>query len=564
MIRPALLMLILIASMAVADDAPPREPGATDPATSNPAASDSGASDSAAADRQDLILFAPQRPVVLQLRITVDRTPFRRLWQERIESAFAEVDADGDGRITPDEAARLAGMIDGSGRGATSDDLKQLATDDSTITLSAMVTHFEKAAPPIVVREEPGVSGTAIFAILDADGDRRLSLAELQGAEQLLRRRDFNDDEVITADELVEDPRARANVDLPSDRGPAGAPAPVLLLGRGAPRNEIATRGELAAALLANYDRDGDRRLTITGPSPEIVLDARTLDDLAADDAGRIGAEDLAAFYQEHVDLELPVTLGSGTVRDREPGTGRSAASFTVHRRITGDLKIEGRGLEIELRRQNRNPARNAEQEFPFADYDSDGNGYLDEAECQKAAIVAGSFAAMDADRDGKVFRQEFKAYLAHKMQAAAARLVMRVTDGGQDLFDLLDGSSDTPDRQLSIREILAAPQLIAAADRNGDGYLAGDEITQRFTIELSRAAAELADRRGIVARTNPVASKRETEDAGPAWFVAMDHNQDGDLSAREFLGPAKVFAQLDANRDGLIDATEASAAPQR
>ena len=83
-------------------------------------------------------------------------------------------------------------------------------------------------------------------------------------------------------------------------------------------------------------------------------------------------------------------------------------------------------------------------------------------------------------------------------------RIVLRVTDGGQDLFDLLDGvTSLAADRQLSIREILAVPQLLAVADRDGDGYLAGDEITQRYSIELVRegGAAGATRRHGASAR---------------------------------------------------------------
>jgi hypothetical protein len=258
------------------------------------------------------------------------------------------------------------------------------------------------------------------------------------------------------------------------------------------------------------------------------------------------------------------VAFGSGLAGARESKPAASGSEFKIRRRLSGDSKIEGRGIEIELRRDNSNPTRNSDRQDVFADYDSDGNGYLDEAECDKAPAIAGSFAEMDADHDGKVFKAEYIAHLARTTAMANARIVLRVTDGGQDLFDLLDGSSDVPDRQLSIREILAAPQLIATADRNGDGYLAGDEITQRFTIELSRAAAELAERRATAARTVPSPAKRESPAAGPDWFMAMDHNQDGDVSQREFLGPAKVFAQLDANRDGLIDAVEASQAPPR
>jgi hypothetical protein len=37
-----------------------------------------------------------------------------------------------------------------------------------------------------------------------------------------------------------------------------------------------------------------------------------------------------------------------------------------------------------------------------------------------------------------------------------------------------------------------------------------------------------------------------------------MDRNGDGDLSRAEFLGPADVFAKLDADADGLVSAEEA------
>jgi hypothetical protein len=39
-----------------------------------------------------------------------------------------------------------------------------------------------------------------------------------------------------------------------------------------------------------------------------------------------------------------------------------------------------------------------------------------------------------------------------------------------------------------------------------------------------------------------------------------MDRNRDGDVSPREFVGPLRVFQQIDTDGDGLLDATEAEA----
>ncbi|HEY1598360.1 MAG TPA: hypothetical protein VGG64_02070 [Pirellulales bacterium] len=513
------------------------------------------ARDEVAADVQDLILFTPLKPLALRLHIAVDKTPFRQAWQERIERAFADIDADGDGRITVEQASKLAGMICGPGREAVAE-LKRLAVDGATLGSAEMVAYFLQAAPPLVVREEPSVNGTAIFAILDSDGDRRLSLAELQAAEQLLRRRDFNDDEAITADELIDDPRAVAKSDVSEGNSIGETPSTVLALG------SDVSRAQIAAALLKHYDRNHDGQLSIAGDDAELLPEPAIVRQLSDADSGRATADELAAAYQQHFDLEVSIPIGAGPAGTRRSNASGKASAFTIHRRLTGDLRIEGRGLEIELRRHNRNPGRSIDDEFPFADYDGDKNGYLDEAECQRASLVAGSLVAMDADKDGKVSPEEFKPYLHTRVQAASTRLVLRVINGGQDLFDLLDSTSDAPDHQLSVREILAAPQLIAVADRNGDNFLAGDEITQRLTLELFRVSAEFADARTAGARLGLGGSKREAHAAGPEWFVAMDRNQDGDLSAREFLGTADAFARLDKNRDGLIDADEAAAAP--
>lgn len=497
-----------------------------------------------------MILFAPQRPLMVRLHVKVDRVPFRRLWQERIDKAFTELDADGDGQLSADDSVKLARQIAGPGSSANETLLGKNAAAAGGCTRVAARAHFQRFAPPLSVREAPSVSGTAIFEILDANRDRRLSVEELRQAEQLLRRRDFNDDQVITADELLDDPRARSQATAdPTAAQPALAA--VLLLGPETPTADVAAR------LLAQYDRDRDGLLAMRGAEAELSYDAAELKQLLLDAQGHARADDVAKFCQQHVDLELFVALGAGATGARGEG---ASGDFDVRKRLSGDLKIEGRGVEIEFRRNNRNPARNS-QTSALAEYDSDGNGYLDEAECQQAAPIAGAFASVDADHNGQIFADELDGYLRQKNQAASTRLVLQVSDLGQDLFDLLDTSSD---RQLSLREILAAPRLIALADRNGDGLLAGQEIVQRIDCEVARASADLPDAARAGARAAPRAERERQEATGPAWFAGMDRNQDGDVSPREFLGPAESFQQLDVNHDGLIDAAEAEKAAER
>jgi hypothetical protein len=42
-----------------------------------------------------------------------------------------------------------------------------------------------------------------------------------------------------------------------------------------------------------------------------------------------------------------------------------------------------------------------------------------------------------------------------------------------------------------------------------------------------------------------------------------MDRNRDGDVSSREFLGPAEVFRRLGTDADGLLTAEEAERAAE-
>jgi len=513
------------------------------------------ADDAVEADRQDLILLAPLRPLVVRLYITIDRQPFRDAWRERISAAFAACAVDQDQRISYGQAVRLAYQLAGKAGG---EKFQQRADDwrQKAIGCDEFVQLLAEIAPALTVRQEPGGGGTAIFGILDVDGDHRLSRDELTKAGELLRLRDFNDDEVITADELVEDPRATARFDVQSGQMTTAAAKAAIVPG------PHVGPAEVAQALLAHYDRDHDGRLATTGPNLELSFDETLARAVPPDAQGFITAEALSAHCLTHFDTELAVPVGAAAAGARGRARSGDIGDFSIHRRMTGDFKVEGRGYEIEIRRHNRNPARNPEELFSFAGADGDNNGYLDENECRALPIFAGLFEVVDTDHDGKVLPEEFKPFVETRLQTAAAQIVLRVNDSGQDLFDLLDGAADVPDRQLSIREILTAPLLLTTIDRNGDGYLAGEEVTQRVTIELYRAAAELAEGRAAVStRQMPTGTKREVTATGPAWFMAMDRNQDGDVSAREFLGSADSFARLDVNRDRLIDAVEAAAA---
>ena len=75
------------------------------------------------------------------------------------------------------------------------------------------------------------------------------------------------------------------------------------------------------------------------------------------------------------------------------------------------------------------------------------------------------------------------------------------------------------------------------------------------------RRGAAVAAAAMLVLGTVGVDSQPARAPVGPLWFQRMDRNQDGDLTWKEFLGPRRVFEELDTDHDGLIDAKEAEKA---
>lgn len=155
-------------------------------------------------------------------------------------------------------------------------------------------------------------------------------------------------------------------------------------------------------------------------------------------------------------------------------------------------------------------------------------------------------------------------------------------------------------------------PWLTAAADRNGDGKVAADELNAWLALQRQIAAGhmlvsiysggglfEVLDRNHdaalsvrelreawrvldaagwtkdgradptsipdqmlvVLSHGYPIKLAKDFE-VSAKWFGHMDRNGDGDVSRREFTGPPTVFQKLDEDRDGLVSPTEALKLP--
>jgi hypothetical protein len=329
-----------------------------------------------------------------------------------------------------------------------------------------------------------------------------------------------------------------------------------------------ASPAEIAAALVARYDRSRDGRLTgETGIRREIALDETTRAALDVNGDALLDVAELAGFVTLEPSVELVFQFGRlsseidlAAAQLARPGdtptdnTDESESKPHVRTRSDGSYKLDLPDAQVDIRRDNRHPTKNRPQEFSFRSFDGDGNRYLDAKEAERV-IGRAPLSLVDADGDQMVTEKEFDAFLTHEGDAAGARLVLALTGEGQNLFDQIDANFDGG---LTPRELRTAAEQLSDRDQNGDGYLDGDELPQQVGLVLARGRLRLPTAADSAAMRRPRAAVRVDEEVGPTWFRKMDRNRDGDLSSREFLGPAELFDRLDANDDGLIDADEA------
>ena len=151
-----------------------------------------------------------------------------------------------------------------------------------------------------------------------------------------------------------------------------------------------------------------------------------------------------------------------------------------------------------------------------------------------------------DGNGDGSIKRSELEECLdglvTARQTADASRLRLTIIEQRQGLQSLVDRNLDG---RLSRRELTQIPNLLASI-ANADGNVSRQNAPPTTTLVLQQASAAASG------------SSQMPFNIGPPWFFHADTNQDGDLSAAEFLGTLDIFRQLDQNADGAIDVQEA------
>jgi Ca2+-binding EF-hand superfamily protein len=542
---PALLLAALFVVQSVPGlsvAAEPKEPVAAKSEEHSPAA--------VSGDIERLILLTPGRPLLIALSIQIDGHPFRQAWRDRFDRLLAD-EAPAGGQPDVAAAERIVAAMSGQYNldppaARLRADLDRMASADRRIDVPALLAYLERTCGPFTaIAGSPTAASAApaLFGLLDQDRDAQLSRSELdQAAEQLLGR-DFDDDQLISPRDLVVDPTLRTD----RSAAPATIADVVVVLGPSMAPESV------AAALVRHFDRNADGRLSIRPVAAELSALPAAVLRLDANDDGQLDADELGGYAALPAELTLPIRFGTGGAPPAAAAGARPAGELRMRRKIDGGYKISLGDAQLDINRNNRNPLETGDGDPQFAALDTDQNEYLDAAECKASPLLAAAFAHMDSDADGKITAGELQVYVQAQNTAAAARVRLQVVDRGQDLFSLVDVNGDG---LLSQRELRSAASLLDTDDRNGDGLLSGSEIPVRWSLELVRGSSRAVDQRPSRPRIRD--RQLTASDAGPLWFRKMDRNRDGDLTEREFLGSAADFRAADADRDGLVDRSEA------
>jgi Ca2+-binding EF-hand superfamily protein len=434
-----------------------------------------------------LILRASSAPIRVRLHVNVEELPFRHHWKNGALELFRKLDRDGDGKLAD---AEITGLPWPAPKG----DLSQ----------EAYLSLVDANSPPVEIVQTPinPRSASGLFLLLDRNGDGALEADELKAAPNLLDLRDFDDDGVLSYDELIPPYKP-------------GEP-------RGAVVIALNAKGEVSSEDVQKYGK-------------------------------RLGEDVVSALPKLAAEVWLP--LGRTRLKIDASGvegvkTQRGSDSASVD---TGDVKIDVNRARTDLNR--------ASSMFPpFQNLDVDKNVYLDATELKSVFgdQTPAIFKLLDADEDGRAGREEYHRYIMLRDQIRKASIFVQSTDLGQEMFAAVDADRDG---RLTRFELTKAVDLLTSM--GSEGRIGGKNFP--VTLELLVGGASSFRTAGAMMRERPRGPPKTSADVqtalAPAWFHEMDRNGDGAVERVEFIGPAEQFKKCDANGDGLIRADEAKIA---
>jgi Ca2+-binding EF-hand superfamily protein len=543
---------------------------------------------------QDILFLGDNRPMRLRLHVRIDGKAFEAQWNAYMSRIFDFCDINSDGALTKEEAAKapsasflqshLSGAIGFFGSDSTIPWTElDVNPTDGKVTLEKLKAYYRRVGfGPMQIQGAPGEGASqaltdALFNALDANHDGKLSMEEIENAAKALARFDFDEDEMISAEELV--PTINGfGFGFVRRTQPTPASESLSFV--------VLTPGEsplkATAQLIRKYDKDKNGKLS----RAESGFDEATFARLDTNKDGQLDSHELLKWFAEPADLKLLAQLGR--IAKSEPSrllkpivdAGRTMGSTSnaplevfnpdkrtmaltesLHKRGNGNLLLAMDNALIELQREEgpgTRPNYEGVRQFYLQQFRSAAGDkkVLEKKDAMSNQFFQGLFSLIDRNNDDKITEDELKAFFDVHAKGASAFVTLSQGDHGRGLFELLDTDRDN---RLSPRELKNAWKTLAPWDTDGDGCIARSEVPRQFQLTLSQGRPVVNARFAESAnRGAPTVNKARS---GPLWFRKMDRNADGLVSRNEFLGSDEDFDKIDTDHDGFIDEKEAEAA---
>lgn len=487
---------------------------------------------------QDLIFFHESRLIVIRIELEIDGLSPVERWLKQAEAEFDKADMNADGFWSKSEATPDAIRKVGAREVWSLDD----DPCDGQVSFDEIARWLTRSGEGVSGSRDGDVTSlrgqTPLLVALDADGSRSVSENEVLSAFKNLRKRDLNDDGLLTLGELQTRPPSTVVPPTVNDDFRVSIP--------GGPRSGLPLTSMVRRAM--NGDGITAKDLRLSGSS---LLQPHDFDQ-----NGSLDENEFHEFVRNpSPDIHIRVQIKEARVADASVVEDRT--NRVVLRNAKGVISlVVGSTMQIEIGCRDNALALETTLDL-FRVNDADNNGYLDSSELNRTGMAA-VLTAFDKDKDGDLYEAELKAGAKRELDVAAAQTRLLITPRGRSLFSVAD-----VDRNLAIsrRELASVASRVGIWDRNSDGELTSNEIPETFALTIGPPILPFADpsaMRGRVVAANQ-GSQQTPRRGQPDWMFRLDQNGDGELSRREFPGDGAAFRQLDKNNDGVISVIEAT-----